>query len=152
MMRFVAGARGRMVERRVVDTNVVSLFLKEPPTADAGQYEPHLLGYELVISFMTLAELRRWAFERNWGARRVRNLEAYLAGNYAIHYADSPLCQAWARLMAECRMIGVGIDHSDCWIAATARELGLPLVTHNRRHFERLSGLQVISEAPDQPK
>jgi predicted nucleic acid-binding protein len=40
--------------------------------------------------------------------------------------------------------MGVG----DAWIAATALEVGAPLVTHNRRHFEEVAGLVVISEAP----
>ena len=33
------------------------------------------------------------------------------------------------------------------WIAATALRHGIPIVTHNRQHFEGISGLTVISEA-----
>ena len=35
----------------------------------------------------------------------------------------------------------------DAWIAATALRHGLPLVTHNRRHFESIPALRVISES-----
>jgi predicted nucleic acid-binding protein len=34
----------------------------------------------------------------------------------------------------------------DAWIAATALRHGLRLVTHNRRHFEGITGLRIISE------
>lgn len=38
----------------------------------------HLLGHELFISFMTLAELERWALTRRWGAARRQRLQRYL--------------------------------------------------------------------------
>jgi tRNA(fMet)-specific endonuclease VapC len=41
---------------------------------------------------------------------------------------------------------GRPVDPSDAWIAATAIRYNLPLVTHNRRHFDGITGLQVISE------
>jgi tRNA(fMet)-specific endonuclease VapC len=55
----------------VLDTDVVSFLFKRDSRADL--YRPHLVGKQLVISFMTLAEIDRWALERNWGeARRAR--------------------------------------------------------------------------------
>jgi tRNA(fMet)-specific endonuclease VapC len=45
--------------------------------------------------------------------------------------------------------IGRRIKVGDSWIAATAMLYGLPLVTHNRKHFEVLEpALEVISESP----
>ena len=49
----------------VVDTDVVSFLFKRDQRADL--YRPYLEGNLLVISFMSLAELDRWALERNWG-------------------------------------------------------------------------------------
>ena len=40
------------------------------------------------------------------------------------------------------------IEPGDAWVAATALRHSLPLVTHNRRHFEHIPGIQSISEAP----
>ena len=37
---------------------------------------------------------------------------------------------------------------ADCWIAATALEHGLELVTHNPRDFAGIPGLIIITEAP----
>jgi predicted nucleic acid-binding protein len=37
---------------------------------------------------------------------------------------------------------------ADAWIAATALEYGLELVTHNAADFQAIAGLRVITEAP----
>jgi predicted nucleic acid-binding protein len=54
----------------IVDTDVVSFLLKKD--SRAALYRPHLEGLPKIISFMTLAELRRWEFQNNWGARRIK--------------------------------------------------------------------------------
>lgn len=35
---------------------------------------------------------------------------------------------------------------ADSWIAAAALQHGLPLVTHNARHFTSVPGLTIITE------
>ena len=45
---------------------------------------------------MSLAELRRWTLERNWGDRRRQELEDYLSRYLVIHSEDE-LCNHWAR-------------------------------------------------------
>lgn len=49
----------------VVDTCVVSFPIAGDTRAEL--YRPHLHGRQLVISFMTLAEVYRWPLERDWG-------------------------------------------------------------------------------------
>jgi tRNA(fMet)-specific endonuclease VapC len=48
----------------VVDTDVVSFLYKRDTRARL--YEPHLNDPPFIVSFMSLAELRRWTLERNW--------------------------------------------------------------------------------------
>lgn len=78
---------------RVVDTDVVSFLLKGDTRAEL--YRPHLASPPFVLSFMTVAELRGWARQRDWGEARRRALEAYLA-RYVIWYANDALCDRWA--------------------------------------------------------
>lgn len=47
----------------VVDTDVVSYIYKK--VTRAAKYEPHLVNAITSISFMTLAEMERWAVSRN---------------------------------------------------------------------------------------
>lgn len=126
----------------VIDTDVVSFVFKRDTRAD--DYRPHLEGEIAIISFMTLAELRRWTRERNWGAARRRELEEFLGG-YAVFYADDDLCSVWADVMSSARRKGRPIAMTDAFVAATALLLNLPLVTHNRADFVNVDGLSIIS-------
>lgn len=137
-----------MPDRRVVDTNVLVYVATGHPLGEA--YLPHLDGYAGVISFVTLGELLRWPVQERWRAERVAALEAYIAG-FAVQHTTTALCRAWGRLVGELARGGQTPSMADSWIAATALTLGVPLVTHNRRHFEFIPGLTIISEAPTRP-
>ncbi len=82
--------------RLVVDTDVVSFVFKWHP-GFAPRYVDVLRGCELVISFMTMAEMRQGALDANWGPRKCAVLEACLADFSALH-SDSLLCSTWAAI------------------------------------------------------
>lgn len=62
--------------RLVVDTDVASFVFKWHPEF-APQYVGIIRGSELVLSFMTLAEMRQGALDANWGPRKCDVLQAY---------------------------------------------------------------------------
>jgi len=95
---------------------------------------------------MTVAELRHWTMVRNWGERRRRSLEEFI-GQYVIVHSDDSLCSVWARIATEAVRFGRPIETADAWIAAVAVVHNIPLITHNRSHFEGVDGLKVISES-----
>ena len=112
----------------------------------AKLYEPHLNDPPFIISFMSLAELRRWTIERNWGEGRRQELEQYLT-RYLVLHSDDQMCDHWAQAMNSARLVGRSISPADAWVAATALALDIPLVTHNGAHYTGVAGLRVISEA-----
>jgi len=127
----------------LLDTNIVSYIYKGDTRAKA--YEPHLAGQTLFVSFMTVAELYRWPFERGWGEPKRQQLALFLK-NFAVLPYDESLAWNWAELVGKtCR--GRPMSHPDSWIAATALRHKMPVVTHNRNHFEQVPGLTIISEA-----
>ncbi len=132
-----------MADAYVVDTDVLSYVLKQDTRA--GRYLPYLTGTIVVISFMTLAELERWALERDWGAVRRAHLRQFLDA-FITRPVDRALCEAWAAITVEARRAGQPIAHADAWIAATARLYGLPLVTNNARHYAGVAGLNLVTE------
>lgn len=128
----------------LIDTDVLSFIFKGDSRAVA--YAPHLDGCLLVISFMTVAELDRWALGRSWGRERRALLEEYLK-NFVVHPFDRDLCRHWAEVSDDARRRrGREINCNDAWIAATAVAHEIPLVTHNARHFADIRDLRVISE------
>jgi predicted nucleic acid-binding protein len=126
----------------LVDTDVVSLLYKRDSRAEL--YEPHLSQRIPAVSFMTIAELERWTMERNWGTARHSRLTDYLQ-QFVVLFADEELCRKWAGISTAHRRAGRPIQTADAWIAATAVQYRVPLITHNRSDYEMVDGLTAIS-------
>jgi predicted nucleic acid-binding protein len=103
-------------------------------------------GAELIVSFMTLAEMRQGALDANWGPRKCAVLETYLA-DFSVLHSDSLLCSTWAAVRNQSTQKGRRIGSADAWIAATALVLSAPLVTNNPKDYRYIDNLQLISSA-----
>jgi tRNA(fMet)-specific endonuclease VapC len=128
---------------RLLDTNIVSFIVKAHPLA--ARYAPHLTGYDLAISFQTLAELLAGGALSGWNNQKWTTLESTIAIMTVLH-SDQATCERWAEIRVARRTQPMGV--ADCWIAATALAYGLELVTHNPTDFANIPGLRVITEVP----
>jgi tRNA(fMet)-specific endonuclease VapC len=63
---------------------------------------------------------------------------------YVVLYADEATAWEYAGVRT---IKGRPVDPGDAWVAAAALRHELPLITHNRKHFEHIAGLVVVSEA-----
>jgi tRNA(fMet)-specific endonuclease VapC len=131
--------------RLVVDTDVASFIFKWH-LEFAPRYVSIVRGAELVVSFMTLAEMRQGALDANWGQRKLDVLETYLA-DFKVLHSDNLLCSTWAAVRNESMQKGRPISSADAWIAATALVLSAPLVTNNPKDYRHLDALQLVSAA-----
>jgi predicted nucleic acid-binding protein len=131
--------------RLVVDTDVASFLFKWHPEL-APRYVQIVRGPELVVSFMTVAEMRQGALDANWGTRKRDLLEMYLA-DFSVLHSDSQLCSVWAAVRNESLRKGRPISSADAWIGASALALSAPLVTNNPKDYRHLDRLQIISES-----
>jgi tRNA(fMet)-specific endonuclease VapC len=127
----------------LLDTNIVGYFFRRDTRAIP--YEHHLIGHKLFIAFVTLAELYQWLYLRPFSELNRTRLIEHIR-EYTVLSYDDQLAWTWAELSASLRQSGRSISSEDSWIAATAIRFNLPLVTHNRRHFEGIKGLRLISE------
>jgi tRNA(fMet)-specific endonuclease VapC len=93
------------------------------------------------------------AGELLYGAHRSTQRQATLANLrkrlkfYTIVGVDLRTAEIYGANKAELR--SQPIDDADLWIASTALRYGVPVVTHNLRHFERVPGLSCISRSLD---
>ena len=101
-------------------------------------------GFELVVCFMTVAEMRQGALDANWGERKCGLLGAYL-DDFSVLHSDSVLCATSAEVRNESMRKGRQMGTADAWIAAAALALSAPLVTNNPGDYRHLNGLQLIS-------
>jgi predicted nucleic acid-binding protein len=128
--------------RILVDTDVFSYIFHGDTQAQF--FRPYLLNKTLAVSFMTVAQLYYGAYKANWGQSRITHLENQLK-NYVILPYDYLVCQYWAQVRKECESHGHSIEHADNWIAACALRYDCALATNNRKHFEVIKNLELIS-------
>ncbi|MBM3725352.1 MAG: type II toxin-antitoxin system VapC family toxin [Acidobacteria bacterium] len=126
----------------VADTDIASYIFNWHSLAQ--HYSDMVRGSELVLSFMSIAELRMGAISAGWGNRRRSLLEQFIQG-FELSYADNDLCTIWARVRADARAAGRPLSPQDAWIAATALALDVPLATNNRRHYDLVPKLRLLS-------
>lgn len=131
----------------LVDTDVVSYLLNRHSLA--AVYERLLIGCTPMVSFMTVAEMYRGALKKNWGPRRIDELESHLRQFAVVPYVLE-VCIAFAQISNSAERRGRPITTADAFVAACAASLQIPLLTNNRRHFGGIDGLHVIS-APRGP-
>ncbi|MBW1800971.1 MAG: type II toxin-antitoxin system VapC family toxin [Deltaproteobacteria bacterium] len=127
----------------MIDTNIVSYLMRG--RAEAHAYAQHLQGKLLAISFVTVGELFYGAEKARWGHQRRMKLETTLRNFLVIPY-DYEIAKNYARILADCDRQGRPISSNDAWIAACAMRHTVPLVTHNAKDFETISGLKLITE------
>lgn len=128
----------------VVDTDVVSFGFRQD-TRFVNDYGPSIQGHDCIVSFMTIAELNLWQASRQWGDRRRDGLAKYLNQHYFEYGVSSELCRMWGELVWSAKRVGRVLLPGDAWIAATAVVLDVPLVTHNKKDFDYLPTLKLIS-------
>ena len=126
----------------VIDTDVASYIFNWHSLGK--RYVEAVRGSELVLSFMSIAELRMGAMSAGWGDRRRELLEQFMEG-FEVLYADNSLCTLWARIRADARTSGRTVSPQDAWVAATALALDAPLATNNLRDYGAITTLRVLS-------
>jgi tRNA(fMet)-specific endonuclease VapC len=128
----------------VVDTDVVSFVFKNHPIGSL--YDPDLVDRVTLISFMTVAEMERWALQNRWSTQRIEWLRLYLQ-RFTVVPSSPDLCLKWAQVMVGARAAGRRIESADAWIAATAILYSAALITHNRSDYLGVPGLALISHS-----
>jgi predicted nucleic acid-binding protein len=128
----------------VVDTNVVSYIFKRDTRGEL--YKPHIEGKLQMIAAQTFAELEALPLKNSWGSNRHMALRNHLE-NFVFVEANKEISLLWAKIQAHAKRTGRSISVGDSWIAATALAYVAPLITHNRKDFENVPGLTVVSES-----
>ena len=93
---------------------------------------------------MSLAELYEGEFRSTNPEREAFMLRGFLLGVKVIQL-DETICRIFAGERSRLRASGALIGDLDILIGSTALRHDLTLLTNNRRHFERLQGLSIIS-------
>ena len=96
------------------------------------------------ISIVSVAELYEGVLNSNVPVQKERDLTDFLR-QCPIIDLNIPICRIFGVERARLRATGTLIPDMDLLIGATALHHNLTLLSNNRRHFERLSGLRIVS-------
>lgn len=113
-----------MTNAVVIDTLIAGWLFSR--SREVAPYRPHITGRQIVVSFVTVAEIHYGAIKAKWGERRRHDVESQLSAMQVVR-PDNDLVDVYARMRAACAQSGHGLhakDHeADRWIAATAIRL-----------------------------
>ena len=126
----------------LIDTDWIIDYLNDREPVASRLEE--LRGEGIGVSIISLAEL----YEGVYGSRSQEDSEMKLLGllsGITILGIDDGICRIFGRERGELRKRGLLIGDLDLFIASTSLYYELPLCTNNRRHYERLESLNVIS-------
>lgn len=142
------------MSRYLLDTNIISNVTKPAPSESLLAWMAEQVDEDLFIASFTVAEIRRGILEKPAGRKRDE-LEAWFAGPEGplalfagrVLPFDEKAAHAWARLMAEGKVIGRPRNALDTVIAATAEANACIVVTDNERDFAGVETINPIREA-----
>ena len=126
----------------LLDTDWAINYLNDVPRTVRRVEELRPEG--ISISIVSVAELYEGVLNSHDPERRERSLQDFLR-LFPIIDLDVPICRVFGVERARLRATGTLIPDMDLLIGATALRHDLTLLSNNRRHFERLSGLHIIS-------
>jgi len=124
----------------LLDTNVVSEWVKPRPNAGVVQWLAEVDEDRTHLSVITLAELRHGIERLPNGARRTR-LQHWLAVDLRERFegrllaVDADIADACGVIVARGEATGRPIGAMDALLLATARVHGLAVVTRNAQDF-----------------
>ena len=81
---------------------------------------------------------------KNWGTRR-RELMGRFLSRFKPLLPDINTAKQRARIKTGCEKKGRPISFPDAWIAASALQLNIPLVTHKASDYEAIDGLTILT-------
>jgi tRNA(fMet)-specific endonuclease VapC len=119
----------------LLDTNVViALFDREAQVQDRLHS-----AAEILLSSTVLGELHFGAASSDRPQQNLARLETF-AASCTVLATDAETARLFGSIKAMLKKSGRPIPDHDIWIAASARQYGLTLVTRDR-HFDEVSGL-----------
>ena len=127
----------------LLDTNVVSEWVKLKPNANVVRWLADMDEDQVYLSVVTFAEIQQGIYEMPSGRRRD-SLESWLNDDLFLRFegrildVDLAVAGAWGALMAQSTKMGMNLNVMDAFIAATARVHAVTLATRNTKHFTKL--------------
>ncbi len=134
------------------DTNIILHYLKGDALMRKimADFNPISDENEAWLSVVSVGEIRSIALANQWGEKKLRWLEQFIAQFFVADLNTEELLNRYAEIeiYSQCRLPSISpqpfsprnMGKNDLWIAATASVLGATLLTTDK-DFEHLDGV-----------
>lgn len=127
----------------LLDSDTLSFYIKQYPkvVVEAQNYlrQHQIFTFSIITRFEILRGLKA-----NGATTGIAAFDSFCRQNEVIELNDQIIVRA-ANIYADLYKRGSLILDADILIAATAMESNLAVVTNNERHFNRITGLQILN-------
>ena len=127
----------------LIDTDWIIDYLKSVIPVEKKIRELYTQG--LAVSIISLAELYEGVHSSKYPAKEKELLDRFFESDLKILGINENICNIFGQERSKLRKRGKLIDNFDLLIASTALNYKLTILTNNRKHFERIAGLKIIS-------
>lgn len=124
----------------MLDTNILIYLMKNRPLAVAKRVAKLLPSDQLVMSFITYAELLKGANGSTNPEKAFANIKK-LTQRISVVYPNEKICENYGIWATKLKQQGTPIGGNDLWIACHALACNAVLVTHNIKEFQRIESL-----------
>ena len=97
------------------------------------------------MSVISLAEIYEGVYYSKNPAKNQQLLEEFLAPDLTVLNVDQEVCKVFGRERGRLRQQKKMISDFDPQIASTCLHYNLALLSNNRRHYEMVEGLNILS-------
>ena len=131
-----------MQTQYLLDTNICIYIIKHQPEIVRQHFKKHLPNRNILISVITLGELRFGA-EKSQHKEKALKVIDELTSMIQVVELDETVAEHYAQIRHDLSAKGKIIGSNDLWLAAHARANDWVMVTNNEKEFVRVDGLRV---------
>lgn len=131
-----------MQTQYLLDTNICIYITKHQPESVRRHFENHLPNRNILISVITLGELRFGAEKSQWKEKALKVIDELMSMIQVVEL-DENVAEHYAQIRKDLMSKGQIIGSNDLWLAAHARANNWVMVTNNEKEFTRVENLKV---------
>ena len=131
-----------MQTQYLLDTNICIYIIKHQPEIVRQHFEKHLPNRNILMSVITLGELRFGA-EKSQNKEKALKVIDELSAIIPVVELDETVAEHYAQIRKDLTLKGQIIGNNDLWLAAHARANDWVMVTNNEKEFLRVDQLKI---------
>ena len=129
------------MKKALLDTNIITAFLKGIPLV-VERVEQYTSEHEsLIISIISYYEILRGL--KDLGSKKKLQAFKSFINKCEVEALGWSVIEKSADIYVKLKKQGELVEDADIFVAATAMDKGLMVVTDNEKHFRKIRGLEV---------